>query len=80
MGARSLPLRLGYRHTDLPFRPGDDDPVESVLAAGIGINLRQIGTLSLARMDLAVERGSRDAGSFSEAFTRMTVTLRLAGG
>jgi hypothetical protein len=80
LGGRSIPLRLGYRRTDLPFRFGADDPVESVLAAGIGFNLRQLGTISLARMDLAVERGSRDAGSLSEAFTRMTVTLRMAGG
>ena len=80
LGDRSMPLRFGYRRTDLPFRSGEDDPVESVLAAGIGINLRQIGTISLARMDVAVERGSRDAGTLSEAFTRMTVTLRLAGG
>lgn len=80
LGDRSIPLRFGYRRTDLPFRLGADDPVESVLAAGIGFNLRQLGTISLARMDLAVERGSRDAGTLSEAFTRMTVTLRLAGG
>ncbi len=80
LGARSIPIRLGYRRTDLPFRLGEDDPVESVLAAGIGINLRQVGTISLARMDVAVERGSRDAGPIFETFTRMTVTLRLAGG
>ncbi len=80
LGDRSMPLRFGYRRTDLPFRLGEDDPVESILAAGIGINLRQIGTISLARVDVAVERGSRDAGTLSETFTRMTVTLRLAGG
>jgi len=80
LGDRSMPIRFGYRRTDLPFRFGEENPVESVLAAGFGINLRQIETLSLARMDLALERGSRNAGPVSETFTRMTVTLRLAGG
>jgi hypothetical protein len=80
LGGRSMPLRFGYRRTDLPFRFGEENPVESVLAAGLGINLRQIETISLARMDLALERGSRDAGPVSETFTRLTVTLRLAGG
>jgi hypothetical protein len=80
LGDRSLPIRLGYRRTDLPFRFGEENPVESVLAAGFGFNLRQIETISLARMDLALERGSRNAGPVSETFTRMTVTLRLAGG
>ncbi|MFG1691518.1 hypothetical protein ACGF5M_05130, partial [Gemmatimonadota bacterium] len=80
LGDRSLPIRFGYRRTDLPFRFGEENPVESVLAAGLGINLRQIETFSLARMDMALERGSRNAGPVSETFTRMTVTLRLAGG
>jgi hypothetical protein len=80
LGDRSLPVRVGYRRTDLPFRLGDENPVESVMAAGLGFNLRQFESISLARMDVALERGSRDAGPLSETFTRLTVSLRLAGG
>ena len=77
---RTLPLRLGYRRADLPYRVGEDDAVESALAAGLGLRLAQAEDLILAGLDLAVERGGRTAGALDESFWRMTVTLRVSGG
>ena len=76
---RSFPVRLGYRHSDLPFRFDGADPVESAFALGLGMNLLQTEDLPLAVIDLAVELGSREAGALSEDFTRATVSVRVAG-
>lgn len=76
---RSLPLRVGYRRSDLPFRFDGDEPTESTFAAGLGLNLLQVEDLPLAVFDVAYERGDRSAGSLSEDFQRVTVTVRVAG-
>lgn len=73
-------VRVGYRRGALPFRrEGDPQITESVVSGGLGMNLLQSGELLLARTDFTVERGSRDAGVFSEEFWRMVVTLRVSG-
>jgi hypothetical protein len=64
---------------ELPFRFRDEDPVEKVFSGGIGLNITQVEQLVLAGVDLAVERGSRDAGTLSESFWRATLTFRVAG-
>ncbi|MSR35801.1 MAG: hypothetical protein EXR95_04020 [Gemmatimonadetes bacterium] len=76
---RGLPIRLGWHRTELPFQFNGDDPVESVLAGGIGLLLARTGTVPLARIDFAVERGRRVGGSLGEDLWRSTVTFRAAG-
>lgn len=76
---RDVPLRVGYRRSGLPFRFDGGDPTESNFAAGVGLNLLQVENLPLAVVDVAYERGSREAGSLSEDFERVTVTVRVAG-
>ncbi|MFV2007573.1 MAG: hypothetical protein ACC667_08995 [Longimicrobiales bacterium] len=78
--AGPLPLRLGYRKTELPFRLGEEDPVETVFSVGWSLTLAQVGTIPLAGFDFALEFGDRDAGALSEDFRRLTVTFSLAGG
>lgn len=83
-GARLLgktsSLRLGYRRGALPFRrAGDPEMTESAITGGLGMNLLESEDLLLARADFGLERGKRDAGSFSEDFWRLSVTLRVTG-
>lgn len=73
-------LRLGYRNTPLPFTTdGASDPSESVFAGGLGMDLLATQGVILARLDLALERGLRDAGSFEERFWRLATSVRLSG-
>jgi len=76
---RQAPLRLGYRKAELPFRFDGTNPTESAWTGGLGINLAQFGNVPLARIDFAVETGSRSAGSIAESFWRATMTVRVAG-
>jgi hypothetical protein len=80
IGARNVPIRLGYRRADLPFRFEASDPTETLFAGGFGINFAQVENIPLARLDLSFERGSRTAGPLSESFWRTTLSLRLSGG
>ena len=57
----------------------DEKAIESSLVGGAGLALVRAGTLPLAQIDLAVERGSRTSGSVTEDYWRSTVSLRLAG-
>ena len=52
---------------------------ESAITGGLGMNLLESEDLLLARADFGLERGKRDAGSFSEDFWRLSVTLRVTG-
>lgn len=80
LGARSVPIRLGMRRSALPFRFEGEDPTESLLSAGLGVNLTQAEDFVLAGLDFALERGTREAGSaFSEDFWRGTLTVRVSG-
>ncbi|MGD2047309.1 MAG: hypothetical protein PVH96_13930, partial [Gemmatimonadota bacterium] len=76
---RSAPIRLGFRHTDLPFSPAGESASERIFAGGLGLVLNQANELILAGVDVGVERGRRTAGSLVENFWRGTVSLRLAG-
>jgi hypothetical protein len=78
-GSRTLPIRLGVRRSDLPFLFGGDQPTETVLTGGFGLNLTQAEQFVLAGVDLAVERGRRKAGALSEEFWRGSVTFRVSG-
>lgn len=77
---KGLPLRVGWRRTELPFRLSGASARESGPSIGGGLLLQErIDGLPLARADLAVERGSRTAGPLTEHFWRSTVSLRVAG-
>ncbi len=78
LGSRYLPIRIGFRRADLPFRFEGEAPKESSLSAGIGLNLTPANPIVVGAIDLAIERGNREAGSLSEAFWRGTVTFRVA--
>jgi hypothetical protein len=78
-GGRTLPIRLGARRSDLPFLFGDEQPTETVLTGGLGLNLTQADQFVLAGVDLAMERGRRTAAALSEDFWRGSVTFRVSG-
>lgn len=81
---RRAPLRIGYRHSELPFSLSGGKPVETAWSAGLGLVLREAQTLThasvtQAAVDLAFESGKRTDGSVSETFKRLALTLRLTG-
>jgi hypothetical protein len=78
-GGRTLPIRLGVRRSDLPFLFEEEKPTEFVYSGGLGLNLTQADRFVLAAVDLAVERGNREAGTFKEEFWRGTITFRVSG-
>jgi hypothetical protein len=77
--AREMPLRFGYRKSELPFALGTGSATESVWAGGIGLNLSQIGDLVRAGLDLAVEKGDRVDSTLNESFWRATLTVKVSG-
>jgi len=78
-GARTLPIRLGMRRSEIPFRFDGEDPVETIYSGGFGLNLTQAEAFVLAGIDMALERGKREAGSLSEDFWRGSITFRVSG-
>jgi len=76
---RPAPIRLGYRHSDLPFSIGSSEASERIYSGGVGLVLTQTAEVLLATMDLGVERGRRSAGSLTENFWRATLSLELSG-
>lgn len=76
---RNAPLRFGYRRTDLPFSLRGGSPTETVWSGGLGLGLSESAAVTLAAVDLAIERGERLEGGISESFWRAAVSLRVAG-
>jgi hypothetical protein len=77
---RNAPLRLGYRHSELPFSlTGGNNALETALTGGLGLTLKQTEDLTQAMLDLSFERGKRTDGPVTETFKRMSLTLRLTG-
>ncbi|HYW07468.1 MAG TPA: hypothetical protein VE913_10955 [Longimicrobium sp.] len=77
---QTLPVRLGARVTQLPFRWIGDDaefPEERAISAGLGARLGR----GAAQIDATVERGSRGGGStgFDEPFWRLAFSLSVLG-
>ena len=77
--AGGLPLRLGFRHSELPFRFLGEDVSESAVSMGFSIVMAEALGLPLAALDVAMELGSRTSGDFEENFRRLTVTTRVGG-
>ena len=76
---RSIPIRLGARHIDLPFTFGGDAVSERVLSGGVGLVLVQGQGIPLALLEIGVENGTRNGGAVSEEFWRTTITVQVAG-
>lgn len=79
MLGRRAPLRVGYRSVGLPFGIGVEEGSERAFTGGFGFIFNEANGLVLGAVDLAVERGEREAGSVVERFWRGTVALRVAG-
>ena len=73
MGGQTVPLRAGYRWRQLPF-PVDTFPLsEHAFTLGLGLSAAQ----GRANLDLALELGSRSAGTLSEHFTTVVVGVSI---
>ena len=79
IAGRRSPFQVGYRRSTLPFTFDSEEAVETAFTAGMGIDFVRTENATLAGMGIALERGSRDAGSLSERFWRASLTLRVAG-
>jgi hypothetical protein len=75
---RAFPLRLGVRRSDLPFTFEGAGPTETIVSGGFGFNLARTQDLLGGGVDVAVERGTREGGSYSETFWRGSLTFRVA--
>lgn len=76
---RQAPIRLGYRATDLPFALSEGGASETAFTGGLGLVLSGTGPLTLAGLDLSLERGERSEVGISEKFWRAALTLRVSG-
>lgn len=76
---RQAPIRLGWRSTDLPFALTGGGASETAFTGGLGLTLSGSGPITLAGVDLALERGERTEVGLSEEFWRAAVTVRVAG-
>ena len=77
--AGGLPLRVGFRRSELPFRLLGEKVRERTISFGLSVVMFQALELPLAAVDVAFESGTRDAGAFRETFKRLTVTTRVGG-
>jgi hypothetical protein len=77
--AGSLPVRLGFRQSDLPFRFLENKVRESAISFGFTVVMVQALDLPLGALDVAIEVGNRNSGDFEESFRRLTVTTRVGG-
>ena len=77
MGARNFPIRLGAKRSAMPFTFQGENPIENVVTGGIGLNLVPPQAGFVGAVDIAFERGSREAGSLSESFWRASLTFRV---
>ena len=77
--AGGLPIRLGFRRSDLPFRFLGSKVKENTISFGFSVVLAQALDIPLAAVDVAIEVGSRNSGAFKEDFRRLTVSTRIGG-
>lgn len=76
---RDAPLRFGFRRSTLPFAFDADEVTERIFSGGVGLALNRTNDITLAAVDLALERGRRWAGGISENFWRGTLSFQAAG-
>ncbi len=76
---KDAPLRFGFRRSTLPFSFGADDVTERIFSGGFGLALNRTEDVTLAAVDLALERGRRQGMGIVENFWRATVSFQAAG-
>ncbi|MDX1493412.1 MAG: hypothetical protein R3253_05095 [Longimicrobiales bacterium] len=76
---KDAPLRFGFRRSSLPFSFGTGDVTERIFSGGVGLALNRANDVTLASVDLAVERGRRWSPGISENFWRATISFQAAG-
>jgi len=80
LAGRSIPLRVGARHADLPFGPvGRDAASEQTISGGIGVHLVDGLEFPRATVDLGLEKGTRTGITSPESFWRLSLSFRVAG-
>ena len=77
--AGDLPLRFGYRRSELPFLFRKEKVTENVISGGFSVVMAQALDIPLATFDAAFEWGSRSAEGLDESFRRLTLTVRVGG-
>ena len=77
--AGGLPLRLGFRQSDLPFRLLGRKVKERTISFGFSLVMAQALDFPLGSLDVAFETGNRNSGDYTESLRRLTVTLRVGG-
>jgi len=77
--AGSLPLRLGVRQSDLPFRFLGRKATERTISFGFSLVMAQALGLPLGSLDVAFETGNRKSGDYKETLRRLTMSLRVGG-
>lgn len=78
--SRTIPLRVGYHHAQLPFPIGGQNLTERFTAFGLTVPFADTNVGPRALVDAAIERGSRDGGgSLEESFWRFNMSLSLFG-
>ncbi len=78
--AGALPIRLGFRQSQLPFRFLENKVKERTLSFGFSVVMYQAAGFPLAAFDVALEAGSRSSEGYDESLRRLTMTLRVGGG
>lgn len=76
---KDAPLRFGFRQSSLPFSFGTGDVDERIFSGGVGLALNRANDVTLASVDLALERGRRWSPGISENFWRATISFQAAG-
>jgi hypothetical protein len=79
LASRTLPIRLGYRWSELPFPVEGEAFDESSWTGGVGLNVVESAGIPLATVHLSLERGSRSGATLDEPFWRGALSMRVAG-
>lgn len=81
LGGTGLPIRIGYRHSQLPFRFEGVTPTEWAATFGFGFQLMRTSFGPLATIDATIDHGRRTAAGtgLGESFWRFTVGMGIFG-
>lgn len=81
----SFPVRLGFQYRQLPFTFVTDSPTEWLASLGLGMRIGSDFDTPLARVDLTVQRGARNAAGdatapgLEETLWRFVVGISIFG-
>jgi len=80
-GGAGIPIRIGYRRAELPFRFEGVTPTEWAATFGIGFQLARTAFGPLGTIDATIDHGRRTATGtgLGESFWRFTVGMGIFG-